>query len=102
MGLLRASYGLLHLVMYFGLCALGCVFIGLTYNNVLKLAHEFYLPMNQSDNNNIPEIKLYGYPTSPFVLKTGCVLKYKKLPFEFVPANPLLVPDDFLKRPVFV
>jgi len=38
---------------------------------------------------NIPHIKLYGYPTSPFVLKTGCHLKYKQLPFEFVPVNPV-------------
>jgi len=34
-------------------------------------------------------IKLYGYPTSPFVLKVGCYLKYKQLPFEFVPVHPV-------------
>jgi len=38
---------------------------------------------------NGPKIKLYGYPTSPFVLKPGCYLKYKHLPFEFVPVNPV-------------
>ncbi len=39
--------------------------------------------------DTFPKIKLYGYPTSPFVLKTGCHLKYKQLPFEFVPVNPI-------------
>ena len=34
-------------------------------------------------------IRLYGYPTSPFVLKPGCYLKYKQLPFEFIPVNPV-------------
>jgi len=45
--------------------------------------------MNHPNLNHHPEIKLYGYPTSPFVLKTGCVLKYKQLPFEFVPVHPV-------------
>ncbi len=45
--------------------------------------------MSQSDKSKYPEIKLYGYPTSPFVLKTGCHLKYKQLPFEFVPVHPV-------------
>lgn len=36
-----------------------------------------------------PKIKLYGYPTSPFVNKVGCYLKYKKLDFEFVPVDPI-------------
>lgn len=35
------------------------------------------------------QIKLYGYSTSPFVRKVGCCLYYKKLPFEFVPVNPV-------------
>ncbi|BBM01949.1 glutathione S-transferase family protein [Microbulbifer sp. GL-2] len=35
------------------------------------------------------EIKLYGYSTSPYVRKIGCCLHYKKLPFEFVPVNPV-------------
>ena len=35
------------------------------------------------------DIKLYGYSTSPFVRKVGCCLYYKKLPFEFVPVNPM-------------
>lgn len=34
-------------------------------------------------------VKLYGYATSPFVLKAGAFLKYKQVPFEFVPVNPL-------------
>ena len=41
------------------------------------------------NSNSIPIIKLYGYPTSPFVLKTSCHLKYKQLPFEFIPVNPI-------------
>lgn len=36
-----------------------------------------------------PKIKLYGYPTSPFVIKVGCYLKYKQLDFEFVPVDPI-------------
>lgn len=35
------------------------------------------------------KIILYGYATSPFVMKVGCYLKYKQLPFEHVPVNPL-------------
>jgi glutathione S-transferase len=35
------------------------------------------------------KITLYGYATSPFVMKVGCYLQYKKLPFEFVPVNPV-------------
>jgi len=35
------------------------------------------------------DIKLYGYSTSPFVRKLACCLYYKKLPFEFVPVNPI-------------
>ena len=31
--------------------------------------------MNHPDHPGSPIIKLYGYPTSPFVLKTGCHLK---------------------------
>ncbi len=37
----------------------------------------------------MPDIKLYGYSTSPFVRKVGCCLYYKQLPFEFVPVNPV-------------
>ena len=33
--------------------------------------------------------RLYGYSTSPFVRKVGCCLYYKKLPFKFVPVNPI-------------
>ncbi len=36
----------------------------------------------------MPDIKLYGYSTSPFVRKVGCCLYYKQLPFEFVPVDP--------------
>ena len=34
-------------------------------------------------------ITLYGYATSPYVMKVGCYLQYKKLPFVFVPVNPV-------------
>ena len=33
--------------------------------------------------------RLYGYSTSPFVRKVGCCLYYKKIPFEFIPVNPI-------------
>ncbi len=36
----------------------------------------------------MPDIKLYGYSTSPYVRKVGCCLHYKELSFEFVPVNP--------------
>lgn len=36
----------------------------------------------------MPQIRLYGYSTSPFVRKLGCCLYYKQLPFEFVPVDP--------------
>lgn len=39
--------------------------------------------------SRIPNIKLYGYATSPFVRKTACFLYYKQLPFEHVPVNPI-------------
>lgn len=35
------------------------------------------------------KIRLYGYATSPYVMKVGCYLKYKQLPFDFVPVNPM-------------
>ncbi len=34
-------------------------------------------------------VTLYGYPTSPYVIKVGSFLKYKKIPYEFVPVNPV-------------
>lgn len=34
-------------------------------------------------------VQLYGYATSPFVVKVGAFLKYKQIPFEFVPVNPV-------------
>jgi glutathione S-transferase len=37
----------------------------------------------------LKKIKLYGYATSPFVMKVACYLYYKKLPFEHVPVNPI-------------
>lgn len=37
----------------------------------------------------MPEIKLYGYATSPYVRKVGCFLYYKQLEFEFVPVSPM-------------
>jgi len=36
-----------------------------------------------------PEIKLYGYSTSPFVRKVAACLYYKQLPFEHVPVSPV-------------
>lgn len=35
------------------------------------------------------KIVLYGYATSPFVMKVGCFLKYKQLEFDHIPVNPL-------------
>ncbi len=35
------------------------------------------------------KITLYGYATSPFVMKVGCYLKYKQLRFAHVPVNPV-------------
>ena len=37
----------------------------------------------------MPDIKLYGYATSPYVRKVGCFLYYKQLEFEHVPINPM-------------
>lgn len=34
------------------------------------------------------DIKLYGYTTSPFVMKVAVYLKYKKIPYEFVHVRP--------------
>lgn len=42
----------------------------------------------------MPEIKLYGYATSPFVRKTGAFLYYKKLPFTHVPVSPLTAKES--------
>lgn len=35
------------------------------------------------------KITLYGYPTSPYVMKVACFLNYKKLPFDYVPVDPI-------------
>jgi len=35
------------------------------------------------------KVELYGYATSPFVVKVGTFLKYKRIPFDFIPVNPL-------------
>ena len=35
------------------------------------------------------KVQLYGYATSPFVVKVGAFLKHKQIPFEFVPVNPV-------------
>ena len=35
------------------------------------------------------KVTLYGYPTSPYVMKVACYLKYKKLPFHFEAVNPI-------------
>jgi len=37
----------------------------------------------------LPNIKLYGYATSPYVRKVGAFLMHKGLTFDFVPVNPL-------------
>ena len=37
----------------------------------------------------MPDIKLYGYATSPFVRKVGCFLYYKDIDFTHVPVNPI-------------
>ncbi|MEO0882266.1 MAG: glutathione S-transferase family protein [Pseudomonadota bacterium] len=37
----------------------------------------------------MPNIKLYGYCTSPYVRKTAAFLYYKQLEFEHVPVNPV-------------
>ena len=34
-------------------------------------------------------VTLYGYPTSPYVTKVACYLKYKKIPFHFEAVNPI-------------
>lgn len=34
-------------------------------------------------------VKLYGYATSPFVVKTACYLYYKGIDFTHVPVNPI-------------
>lgn len=45
-----------------------------------------------------PEVKLYGYVTSPFVVKVGAFLKYKQIPFDLVPVNPVR-PRELKKFP---
>ncbi|MDX1696005.1 MAG: glutathione S-transferase family protein, partial [Ketobacteraceae bacterium] len=47
--------------------------------------------------SNKSRVKLYGYATSPFVIKVGVFLKYKQIPFEFVPVNPVF-PSQQLKK----
>jgi len=37
----------------------------------------------------MPDIKLYGYSTSPFVRKVAACLYYKQLSFDHVPVNPV-------------
>ena len=37
----------------------------------------------------MPDIKLHGYSTSPYVRKVGAFLMHKKLAFDFMPINPL-------------
>ena len=37
----------------------------------------------------MPDIKLYGYATSPYVRKVGCFLYYKGVDFTHVPVNPI-------------
>ena len=34
-------------------------------------------------------ISLYGYPTSPYVMKVACFLRFKQLPFKYIPVNPV-------------
>ena len=42
----------------------------------------------------MPDIKLYGYATSPYVRKVGCFLYYKQLEFEHVPVNPMTAAEE--------
>lgn len=35
------------------------------------------------------QVELYGFATSPFVLKAGTFLKYKQIPFDWIPVNPI-------------
>ena len=44
---------------------------------------------SKATNNSTPEIKLYGYSTSPFVRKTGCFLYFKGVKFTHIPVNPI-------------
>ena len=37
----------------------------------------------------MPEIKLYGYATCPFVRKVVCFLYYKGIDFTHIPVNPI-------------
>ncbi|MEM7663032.1 MAG: glutathione S-transferase family protein [Pseudomonadota bacterium] len=37
----------------------------------------------------MPDVKLYGYCTSPYVRKTAAFLYYKQIDFEHVPVNPV-------------
>lgn len=37
----------------------------------------------------MPPITLYGYATSPYVIKVACYLKFKRLPYRFQPVNPV-------------
>jgi glutathione S-transferase len=34
-------------------------------------------------------IILYGYPTSPYVMIVACFLRFKQLPFKYIPVNPV-------------
>lgn len=45
------------------------------------------------------QVKLYGYATSPFVVKVGVFLKYKQIPFDFVPVNPVAPKKQLGKFP---
>ena len=44
-------------------------------------------------------VRLYGYATSPFVVKAGVFLKYKQIPFEFVPVNPVFPKQQLSQFP---
>jgi glutathione S-transferase len=37
----------------------------------------------------LEKITLYGYPTSPYVMKVACFLNYKQLPYTYIPVNPV-------------
>ncbi|MEO1028613.1 MAG: glutathione S-transferase family protein [Pseudomonadota bacterium] len=37
----------------------------------------------------MPDVKIYGYATSPYVRKVGAFLYYKDIPFTHVPVNPV-------------
>ncbi len=46
-------------------------------------------PRKNDSNMTAHKVELFGYSTSPFVVKVGAFLKYKQIPFDFIPINPV-------------